>query len=72
MPSSHRIRAVRKILEGMPVVIEAVVLFTDVRVASNELEVITQATVLLKAAGYKLSNMAYFDGMFYIYVVKRK
>lgn len=66
----HQTRAIRKALAGMPVVVNTMRQFPDTRIGSNELEVITQATVLLKTAGYTVSEVSTCCDMFYVYATK--
>jgi len=66
----HQTRAIRKILAGMPVEVNTMRQFPDTRIASNELEVITQASVLLTAAGFKCTPVSDCAGMFNIYATK--
>jgi hypothetical protein len=66
----HQTRAIRKTLEGLPVEVNTMRQFPDTRICADELEVITRATVLLKDAGYKLSDVTDCAGKFYVYAVK--
>lgn len=66
----HQTRAIKTILKDMPVAVNTMRQFPDTRIGSGELEVITQATVLLQAAGYKLSDVTECGGTFYVYATK--